>query len=134
LLWVAACGLAPESSFTLAGDSRLPKWLSLPNDARREDVDVTLTYFVQPSGRTFKATVTNHQGRTLKSVSGTLEGLSPVTLAASAAGQGSKYPMYEVAVVNGVPDIVEHRAMEPIFYLTDDSVVWKVLVKPNVAP
>jgi hypothetical protein len=42
--------------------------------------------------------------------------------------------MYEVAVVNGVPDIVEHRAMEPIFYLTDDSVVWKVLVKPNVAP
>ena len=37
------------------------------------------------------------------------------------------YPAYEVITVNGITDIIEHRKMEPIFYVTDDPAVWKEL-------
>ena len=30
------------------------------------------------------------------------------------------YPSYEIISVNGLTEIIEHRRMEPIFYLTDD--------------
>lgn len=131
---LTACGLFPESSFKLAPDSRLPRWLVLPSNASREDVEVTLDYFVQPSGRTFKATLSNSHGQTLATVAGELEGLGPTSIAAGSGGQGSTYPMYEVASVNGVPDIVEHRAMEPVFYMTDDPSVWVALVHHQKAP
>jgi len=131
---LTACSLSPESSFKLAADSRLPKWLVLPSDARRMDVDVTLDYFVQPSGRTFKATLSNRRGQVLATVTGVLGGLSPTSLSANSSGQGSKYPMYEVALVNGVPDIIEHRAMEPVFYMTDQPAVWMALVHHQDVP
>jgi hypothetical protein len=37
------------------------------------------------------------------------------------------YPRYVAITVNGVTDIIEHRTMEPIFYVTDDPAVWKEL-------
>jgi hypothetical protein len=37
------------------------------------------------------------------------------------------YPSYEAITVNGVADIVEHRRMEPLFYMTDDPNVWTEL-------
>jgi hypothetical protein len=37
------------------------------------------------------------------------------------------YPAYEVITVNCVTEIIEHRKMEPIFYVSDDAAVWKEL-------
>jgi hypothetical protein len=37
------------------------------------------------------------------------------------------YPAYAAITVNGVTDIIEHRRMESIFYVTDDPAVWKEL-------
>ena len=37
------------------------------------------------------------------------------------------YPAYEIITVNGITDVIEHRKMEPIFYITDDLAVWKEL-------
>ena len=37
------------------------------------------------------------------------------------------YPAYEAITVKGVVDIVEYRAMEPVFYMTDDPEIWKEL-------
>jgi len=34
---------------------------------------------------------------------------------------------YEAITVNGVVDIIEHRKMEPYFYLTDEPEVWNRL-------
>jgi hypothetical protein len=31
--------------------------------------------------------------------------------------------MYEVVTINGVTDIVEHRRMEPYFFMVDESAV-----------
>ena len=37
------------------------------------------------------------------------------------------YPMYAVITVNGITEVIEHRKMEPVFYVTDDPSVWKEL-------
>jgi hypothetical protein len=34
---------------------------------------------------------------------------------------------YEVVTVNGITEIIEHRKMEPLFYVTDDAAVWEEL-------
>jgi hypothetical protein len=38
------------------------------------------------------------------------------------------YPAYEIITINGATEIVEHRRMEPIFYLTDERAVWAALI------
>jgi hypothetical protein len=37
------------------------------------------------------------------------------------------YPQYFAVTVDGITDIVEHKKMEPIFYMTDDPAIWKEL-------
>ena len=58
-----------------------------------------------------------------------------LTLKSAPAGFPPGYPAYEVITVNGITDIVEHRKMEPYFFMTDDPAVWKELTAPaNSAP
>jgi hypothetical protein len=45
-------------------------------------------------------------------------------------GAPPNYPMYEIITINGVSDVVEHRALEPIFYMTDDPKVLEELHVP----
>lgn len=120
LLAVGSCGLIPESSFTLAPESRLPKWTSLPPGLTRQDVTLDVDYFAVPRA-TFKARLTTRGGRTLEVVKGTL---SEVT----SASVYPNYPLYEVAEAHGVVDIVEHRALNPTVYMTDDPSIWAKLV------
>jgi hypothetical protein len=40
------------------------------------------------------------------------------------------YPSYEVITIDGLSDVVEHRAMEPTFYMTDDPAVREELKVP----
>src|SRR5271163_4448113 len=44
------CEYLPESTFTLANESRLPKWLTLPPGLPRTDVSVTMSYITKPWG------------------------------------------------------------------------------------
>lgn len=41
------------------------------------------------------------------------------------------YPIYEVLTANGVTEVVEHRRMEPVFYITDDPDVRRKLGVPE---
>jgi len=36
--------------------------------------------------------------------------------------------MYEIVMVDGVTDIIEHRERNDIFYMTDDPAVWKEII------
>jgi len=63
------------------------------------------------------------RGETISRVTGTLRGLKPSVLPGSHDG----YPSYEVISVNGMVEVVEHRAMGPIFHVTDDINVRKGL-------
>jgi hypothetical protein len=118
-LTLTACGYLPESSFELARDSRLPNWFSLPTGLSRTDVTVTMNYYSNSSGRTSSFILLDQNKHKLAEVTGTLKGMEPFKLKTSRDG----YPSYEIVTVNGNTEFVEHRKMEPIFYITDDPVV-----------
>jgi len=116
-----------ESSFELAPDSRLPKWFELPTGISRQDVKVTMDYYVLPWGRRATFKLLDAQGRKLSEKSWKQQDLEPVTLKSPPPGYPRGYPSYEIITVNGVIDVIEHRKMEPKFYVTDDPLVRKEL-------
>jgi len=129
-LLLSSCGFFPESSFELAPSSRLPSWFSLPAGMPREQVSVTLDYYTSSTRNNATFILYDSHKRKLKKVSGTGREGGPLTLKSPAPGYPPGYPMYEVITVNGVTDVVEHRAMEPIFYMTDDPSVREEIGAP----
>ena len=129
---VAGCGLLPESSFTLSPDSRLPKWYTLANGQSREQIQIRLDYVETPRGRTARFTVTGPGGATLATEEGRLLLPGPWSSRGSSASTNIEYPLYEVVEVKGIRDLIEHRAMEPTFYLSDDKAIWAELVPSDL--
>jgi hypothetical protein len=121
------CEWFPESTFELASESRLPKWITLPPGLTRADVSITMSYYVKPWGRTSTFLLKDTKGQVRTKVYGKDRGLGPNQLKHPPPGSPPGYPAYEVITVNGITDIIEHRKMEPIFYITDDPAVWKEL-------
>jgi hypothetical protein len=122
-----ACEWVPESSFELASESRLPKWITLPPGLTRADVSITMTYYIKPWGNDAEFLLQDRKGQILKKVYGTVKGSEPRQLKHPPPGFPLGYPAYEVIRVNGITEIIEHRKPEPIFYITDDPSVWKEL-------
>ena len=87
---------------------------------------MTLDYYISSRGRTATVSLYDPQKQRLRKVSGSELGDEPLTLHSSIQG----YPAYEVITIDGVIDVVEHRAMEPIFYMTDDPAVLEELRVP----
>ena len=116
-----------EANFDLAPESRLPKWFKLPSGMSRADVTVTMDYYIPPWGRMAVFTIFDKQGHKIAKVTGKQKGYSPNELKNPPPGFPPGYPSYEIITVEGVTDIIEHRKMEPIFYVTDDPNVWKEL-------
>ncbi len=123
------CEWFPESTFELASESRLPKWITLPPGLTRADVSITMSYYyVLPWGRGAAGFILkDRKGQIRTKVSGKERGGGPYQLKHPPPGSPPDYPAYEVITVNGITDIIEHRKMEPIFYVTDDPAVWKEL-------
>jgi hypothetical protein len=120
---LAACHPArgcAESEFTLAPTSRLPRWFVLPPKTRRSDVQVTLVYYPAPLSGPPVATVTlrRNDGAKLDEVVATLRG-GPESLASNSTSDATGYPMYEVLTARGTTEVIEHRRMEPMFYVND---------------
>jgi hypothetical protein len=121
---LAACGLFPESSFMLADASRLPKWFHFDPGLSRPQVTVEMSYFVSPVyGRTAAFVLRRKNGTEIGRMSGRLRGDHPIYLGSPTADTLQQYPSYEVITVNGQAEVIEHRAMEPIFYISDDPTV-----------
>jgi hypothetical protein len=59
-------------------------------------------------------------GRILRQIGGDLKCKGPFHRSDLKHENSSGYPLYEAVVVNGVTEIIEHKKMEPIFYITDD--------------
>lgn len=118
-------GCISESNFRLSDESRLPKWFVLPDGAKREDVTVRLYYYVYPDGREAKLVFKiNDRFFSTQKVKVKLRGFEPLMLEKDA---GNDYPSYEILIDNKVVDIVEHKGRNDVFYMTDDSGVWKEL-------
>lgn len=119
------CELFPEATFTLASDSRLPKWVTLSPGLTRANVSLTMSYYVLPWGRSSQFILRDKNAHILKKENGKMRCRAPFELENPPQGFPSGYPAYEAITVNGITEIIEHRKMEPIFYVTDDTAVWK---------
>jgi hypothetical protein len=129
-LSLSSCGLFPEASFHLAPSSRLPRWIVIPPGLSRDQVSVTMDYYLSPLGRTATFRLYDSHNQQRIKLSGYMRGDQPLTLKNPPPGLAPGYPTYEVITINGMPDVVEHRAMEPIFYMTDDPAVRQELGVP----
>jgi hypothetical protein len=121
------CEWFTESTFELASESRLPTWITLPPGLSRADVSITMSYYVMPWGSSATFLLKDTKGQIQTKVYGKMKGSEPLHLRHPPHGFPPGYPSYEVITVNGVTEIIEHRKPEPIFYITDDPVVWKEL-------
>ena len=124
---MVGCEWFPESTFELAGESRLPKWISLPTGLTRADVSLSMSYYTAPWGGSAKFTLRDTKGQKLTKIGGKLRGLGPLQLKHPPQGFPPGYPSYEVVTVHGITEVIEHRKQEPLFYLADDPAVWKEL-------
>ncbi len=121
------CEWIPESTFELASESRLPKWITLPPGFTRTDISITMNYYDMPWGRSATFILQDTKGKIRTKENGKLRGSVPNQLKHPPSGFPPGYPSYEVITVNGITEIIEHRKPEPIFYITDDPAVWKEL-------
>lgn len=118
------CGFPPEASFKLASDSRLPKWVTLPPGLTRADVSLTMDYYVKPWGRSAQFVLRDKNGQILKKEDGRMICKEPFQLRNRSQDSSPDYPAYEAVTVSGITDIIEHKKMEPIFYVTGNPAVW----------
>lgn len=114
-----------ESSFVLAPESRLPKWFEVPSGMTRSELKVTLDYY--STGESVFKLYKKGSFFALKKVTEIPRSPHLNYLKNPPAGFPKGYPIYKVITVNGITDIIEHRKMEPIFYVTDDPNIWREL-------
>lgn len=118
------CEYVPESTFRLANESRLPKWLTIPPGLTRADVSISVSYYVVPWGGRAVFKLKDMQAKTLEKIYGRETCGGPFQLKNAPSGFPSGYPEYEVVAVDGVTEIFEQREPEDILYVTDDPAVW----------
>jgi hypothetical protein len=108
-----------ESNYLLAEDSRLPKWITLPDNCERKDVSVSLFLFTvgkasliirgpKPERKTiarYRIDADWHKSTTDK---------------AKQLGTYAFSPQYYKASYKGVEDIIEFSCWGPVFKMTDD--------------
>jgi hypothetical protein len=131
-----------ESSFNLASESRLPRWITLPPGLSRADVSVTLNYYTTlPGGSDAKFILRDRKGKKLAEIDGKEKGSYPLYLKSCPDRFDPGCPGYEVIVVNGITEIIknrpyrEHENMEQngrivaLFYVIDDPAVKEELLE-----
>ncbi|MGH7260718.1 MAG: hypothetical protein ACREI9_08570 [Nitrospiraceae bacterium] len=82
-----------------------------------------MSYYIKPSGPAATFTLTGPKEEKLAEVSGALKGHQPIELKNPPPGYPPGYPSYEIITVKSVTEVIEHRRMEPIFYVTDNPAV-----------
>jgi hypothetical protein len=126
LLLVAACSPlrgCVESNFTLAQDSRLPAWFTLPNQAARAQLSVELTYWTY--GKNAEFVLKNAKGTTLQVASGVSCWHPRTRYARNSDGtfRPPGGPEYVIVKADGIVDVIEHSDTPAVFRMTDDQAV-----------
>jgi hypothetical protein len=124
---IFACAMSGclESSFKIASESRLPKWVTLPAGVARADVSLTVSYYTTLRGGSVQFTLLDKNKQTIEKTSGKDRCRKPFQLTNPTQGVPSGYPNYAVVTVDGITEILEQRKPEDILYVTDDPAVWK---------
>jgi hypothetical protein len=122
---ITGCEYFPESTFKLANESRLPKWFVLAPGLARADVSIEMSYYDKPWGSTAAFVLQDGTNKILRKANGKVACGEAFRLKNPPGGFDAGYPVYEPITVDGMTEMIEHRKMEPVFYITDDPAVWK---------
>src|SRR4051794_13634206 len=127
VIFLAGCGAFPSSNYELAPESRLPRWVRLREGLSSADVRVAIWFYAPPldSGNTVVDFVDRRNGRRLARVTGN---------AVEHPASTSSYPRWSIVSINGVVEVLEFRQVEPIFYITDDSILVQQAIEASKSP
>jgi hypothetical protein len=78
-----------------------------------------MEYYISPFGRSATFIMKRRDGSIVSKASGKVRGDHPIYLGSATSDPLRQYPSYEVVTINGISEAIEHRAMEPIFYIAD---------------
>jgi hypothetical protein len=128
-IWSASTpwiGWLPESVFTLSTDSRFPNWFTIPPGYDRKDLTVKIYYYAPPPLMisNFKSILLGPppEYKQLEKKIGTVQ-WHPATKSYS------DYPSYHIVRVGKTVELIEHKKMEPIFYISDDGAMKQVITR-----
>lgn len=124
-LTCTGCAYFPESTFQLAKESRLPRWFVIPPGLARTDVSIEMSYYNVLWGNDVTFVLKDKVKKVVREANGKEICKEPFRLKNPPQGFPSGYPIYEPVSVGGTTEMIEHKKMEPVFYITDDPAVWK---------
>jgi hypothetical protein len=87
-----------------------------------------MAYYSLPWGGRATFSLVDQSGREIASIKGEKAGVGPVSLQGTTPTASISYPLFEVVRANGLIEIIEHRRMEPVFYINDDPTVRTALL------
>jgi hypothetical protein len=122
-----------ESQFTLAPESRLPKWFSLPQGVSRNDVTVTLKYYAPPVPvDDAELDFMKKDGQKLSEATGQRCWHPEMKKKRNQYGgfDPDSYPHYVYIRVNGTVEVIEHTR-GPTFKIIDDPKLVEEAVGSN---
>lgn len=114
-----------ESNFELSKDSRLPKWFTIPDDLSRDQITMTIDYFLGEPVK-IKARGPLPFRRIIYKKIGQSR-LHPDTEKSFIPGVGFEYPSYTIITIDGVSEVFEQREMNCVLYITDDP-KWTAII------
>ena len=118
-----------ESEFTLAPESPLPVWYhDLPDGYTREDLMIRIRYYA-PLFDADDAVfwVESSRLNTLFKATGRIERHPQFYEWAQKDWKARHYPSFIKITINGQTEIIEHKKMEPIFYISNEESLMKVM-------
>jgi hypothetical protein len=122
-----------ESEFTLAPESRLPKWFSVPSGYSRSDLTVKLTYYAPllPVDDT-TLELSNRNGQKFSVITGQRCWHPETNKKRNQYGgfDSNSYPHYVYVKVNGIVEVIEH-VRGPTFRIVDDPKLVKQVLESD---
>jgi len=110
-----------ESNFILSSESRLPVWVLCSGDCSRDALEVKVTYYTGEKATIEVFSTASGKKELVRELVG-VNRWHPKTLADGILEEGviAPYPHYVIIEINGVEEVYEHRAMEPIIYVAEN--------------
>jgi hypothetical protein len=111
----------------LAEESRLPAWFQIPDGMKRQDLDVILTYYSMGAADIELFDIRGEKPKSLKEIRGENHHHPAYWEWAQLDWPKRSHPGFVVINVKGVTEIIEHKKMEPLFYISDEAAVQRTI-------
>jgi hypothetical protein len=133
LITLAACSSrgCVESEFHLAKDSKLPVWFQIPDGMNRQDLDVILTYYTTGPADITLIDIRDGKSKPIIKIKGENIHHPEYWAWAQEDWPNRSHPGFVVINVNGVSEIIEHKKMEPLFYVSNEATVQRTIAGKN---